>query len=115
MVGLGLFSTCLLMMVGIFPVASDAVAQSLEIMTATSLATQRLEQVRAMDYDAIVSGVSTSRVSCTFHGASFVRDYTVQTSVTTPRSGLKRVDVMVSWTGDVARYVRMELYVTRPY
>jgi len=114
LVGLAVFATAFLLCLGVFPTAAQAVAQARAWSQATRLAEAELERVRAQPFEDIASGVTTASGAATVAGRSHAEAYTIQTTVTEPETGLKRIHVLVSWNGATTHYVRLETCHAKP-
>ena len=113
MIAVAVFAVAFVMLLTAFPTAARTVRQGEEYLNATFLAERRLEEVRSLYYDNVVDSTSTESVTTNNQGVALTRDYSVQTLVTIPQTDLKRVRVLVSWTGDRARHVEVLAYVAR--
>lgn len=107
-----IFAATFVMLMAVFPTAARAVRQGEEYLVGTFLAERRLEEIRAMPYDNLVSDYTTVAVASTQTGIQQSTTYGVQTEVTDQSPGLKRVRILVSWTRDRARHVEVLTDVT---
>ncbi len=121
-VAVGIFATAFLLLLGVFPTATRAIRQANEYLTASYLAEQEIELVRAMDYDAIVAvSPRDVTVQTTNRGITVDTRYTIEVDVSEidPKnpdqiligSGLKRIRVLVSWTHEQIRKLEVSTYV----
>ncbi|MBI3925143.1 MAG: prepilin-type N-terminal cleavage/methylation domain-containing protein [Armatimonadetes bacterium] len=113
LLALALFATAILLIIGIFPTAARSVRQAQGIVVATDLASRRLEELRAVPFAGLAPAVSVIKMTSTSSGGPQVTEYTVQTLVTDRSPDLKHVEVLVSWSTDQARLLRMETYRAR--
>lgn len=113
LVAVGVFAVAFVMLLTVFPTAARAVRQGEQYLNATFLAERRLEEVRALDFDTVADADSTETMGTTNLGVSSSVAYTVQTRVSLTETNLKRVRVLVSWTGDRARHVEVLTDVAR--
>ncbi len=81
-VAVGIFATAFLLLLGVFPTATRAIRQANEYLTASYLAEQEIELVRAMDYDAIVAvSPRDVTVQTTNRGITVDTRYTIEVDV----------------------------------
>ncbi len=113
LVAVAVFAVAFVMLLTAFPTAARAVRQGQEYINATFLAERCLEQVRSQAYDDVVDGTYTVQVTTNNQGVELKQDFSVQTLVSEPQTNLKRVRVLVSWTGERARHVEVFTDVAR--
>lgn len=86
---------------------------SRRMTTATTLAKDKIEQVKRMTYTSVAAGVTTdywnADSSAGSSGAYFTRVMTVTNS--TPAANMKTVVVVVSWTWGGARQVTLRTII----
>ncbi|MEW6279997.1 MAG: hypothetical protein AB1758_15315 [Candidatus Eremiobacterota bacterium] len=114
-VAVAVFATAFLLLMGVFPTATRAVRQGEEVMAATFLAEQEIEQLRALDYADLVNQPPRNvTILSTNRGATQDSVYTLQTDVSLVSPGqpdLKRVRVLVTWTRERPRHLELTTYV----
>lgn len=110
LIALAIFATALLVIIGLFPMAARAVKQAQGITIATDLASRRMEELLAVPFDQLQSDLSSVTMAARSAGHPTAVDYSVQTVVIDLEPDLKQVDVIVSWTTDQARMVRLQTY-----
>jgi type II secretory pathway pseudopilin PulG len=113
LVAVAVFAVAFVMLLTAFPTAARAVRQGQEYINATFLAERCLEQVRSQAYDDVVDGTYTVQVTTNNQGVELKQDFSVQTLVSEPQTNLKRVRVLVSWSGERARHVEVFTDVAR--
>lgn len=131
MLGLAIFATSLLMILGIFPTSSRSIQQARTVLLGTHVAQQLMEQyARALPFDQVVNRSSGSNdpitgtpcsavpLISTVNGSQRVITFNWQIAVTSPGTDLKDVRVQVSWmdteqtsTVPFVRYVNLETKV----
>jgi len=113
LVAVSVFAVAFVMLLTAFPTAARAVRQGHDYVAATFLAERCLEQIRGLDYDTIENGTYTVQVNTSNQGVELRQGFSVQTLVSEPQTNLKRVRVLVSWTGERARHVEVFTDVAR--
>lgn len=113
LIAMAIFATALLVIVGLFPTAARAVRQAQTITVATDLASQRMEEALATPFDQVTDSLTTVSMASRSAGQPAALDYTVQTLVSRPQTDLERIEVLVGWTTDTARMVRLQTYRVR--
>lgn len=113
LVAVAVFAVAFVMLLTAFPTAARAVRQGQDYINATFLAERCLEQVRSQAYDDVVDGTYTVQVTTNNQGVELKQDFSVQTLVSEPQTNLKRVRVLVSWSGERARHVEVFTDVAR--
>ncbi|HXE71903.1 MAG TPA: type II secretion system protein [Candidatus Nitrosotenuis sp.] len=112
-VALGVFAVAFLVVMSIFPTSAMALRQGQEVLVATHLAEEALEEARRTPYDELADRVSTVQVASTSNGVTTTSQFAVQTLVTEVEPGLARVRALVSWDGALQRHVELVTYVAR--
>lgn len=113
-VGLGIFSVAILMVLGLFPMGLRAVDQGRGALLATHLAERELERVRETAFEDIESYTGEVTVSGVSGGADSATRFTYQVTVTPVYDDLLDVMAQVNWfDGGLAHYVRLETRVAR--
>ena len=101
---------------GIFPAGTRTELQTRSLSTANFYAQQKLEQLRALNWDdaALTAGRHPAGAVCDTLGTTgaWTRFYFVD-AMTSPLEDLKRVRVTVNWTSRGTRSVTDTIYVRK--
>lgn len=130
MIGLAIFSTSLLMILGIFPTSSRSIQQARTILLGTHVAEQLVEQYgRGLPFSQVVNRTSGANdpvtgtplspinLISTVNGTQRVITFNWQIVVTTVNADLKDVRCQVSWldtdqaSTSLVRYVNLSTRV----
>ncbi|HXE71831.1 MAG TPA: hypothetical protein VNO81_04140 [Candidatus Nitrosotenuis sp.] len=98
MMGMGIFASAFLLLMGAFPTSASALHQAQSYMVASHLAEEEMAGIADRPFDQIASATRSVSMTSTNQGSQQTLTYTVQTTVTQPATYLKRVQVVVSWT-----------------
>ena len=125
MLGFGIFSTCLLMLFGIFPASYQTLAMARDLSMANNLARDKAENLRMAGYFDPLNSVGAHPAvpeqlfgMCVINGASTSTNFQRTWQVTQLDARTRQVVVTVAWTiGNVGsatgfnRQVQLETYV----
>lgn len=103
LIGLSIFATCFIMIMGIFPTGIKAVQHGKNILLAAHIAEQQMEYVKSLDFSNVTSSnlqATTIAMTSIVQNVTQNLSYDVSYSITYPLNGhndLKAVRVQVSW------------------
>lgn len=127
LIGLSIFATCFIMIMGIFPTGVKAVQQGKNVLLATHIAEQQMEYIKSLDFASVTSSnlqAATVNMTSVVQNITQNLSFDVSYSITYPLNGhndLKAVRVQVSWleglwSGNqpVPRTVNVETIIYNP-
>lgn len=118
LMGIAIFSTSFLMLLSIFPTSRRAGQLARDTAIATTVATDRLELAKTLDFEDITPAnlpSGTVQARSVVHGVSQAISFTYQYAVHSTAEDLKTVAVLVTWpSSNGIRTLRMDTVLWDP-
>jgi len=115
LLGLTIFTTGFLMIIGLFPTGYRAVQQGKNLSMATHIGEQELEYTKGMAFDTIDNRSGSYDITTRSNNQTSVITFDYQLTVTTEDTDLKHVDVLVTWEEKGGmKNLRLETVVLNP-
>lgn len=122
LLGLFIFATAFLMLLGVFPTSVRSVHQGRFLTLGTHVAEQAMDQTLAQGFNGLRAGTTTSSVPLVtmVNGTTEVANFQVTVEVADEAADMKSVRTQVSWTEatasgtHVVRYVNLQTLVVDP-
>jgi prepilin-type N-terminal cleavage/methylation domain-containing protein len=113
LLGLAIFTTAFLMILGVFPTSVRSIHQGRGIMLGTHLAQKHLEATLSQSFSTMGNSSQTESIISVVNGNMQVLTFNCQVLVTDVTADLKNVRCQVSWIdGAIPRTVNLETLVT---